>query len=99
MLRCMSRCVRNMRRSGRPAVRSSFRMRRNLRLGYFAHTLRSDWNNGNAHFLRGLMRALRQLGHDVTTYEPEAEWSIDNLRTEPKGLASLDRFIETYADL
>lgn len=74
-------------------------MPRSLRLGYFAHTLRSDWNNGNAHFLRGLMRALRQLGHDVTAYEPGSEWSIDNLRTEPKGAQSLDRFLETYAEL
>ncbi len=74
-------------------------MPRNLRLAYFAHTLRSDWNNGNAHFLRGLMRALRQAGHDVTAYEPEQEWSIDNLRTEPTGAQSLDLFLDTYADL
>jgi spore maturation protein CgeB len=74
-------------------------MPRNLRLAYFVHTLRSDWNNGNAHFLRGLMRALRQAGHDITVYEPEQEWSMDNLRTEPTGLRSLDLFWETYADL
>jgi spore maturation protein CgeB len=72
---------------------------RKLRLGYFAHTLRSDWNNGNAHFVRGLMRELRQCGHDVTVYEPETEWSIDNLRTEANGSRSLERFIETYSDL
>jgi spore maturation protein CgeB len=74
-------------------------MPRKLRIAYFAHTLRSDWNNGNAHFLRGLMRALRQAGHDVTVYEPEQEWSIDNLRIEPNGPRSLDLFLETYADL
>jgi spore maturation protein CgeB len=74
-------------------------MPRKLRIAYFAHTLRSDWNNGNAHFLRGLMRALRQMGHDVTAYEPETEWSIDNLRTEPTGAQSLQQFLETYADL
>ena len=70
-----------------------------LRIAYFVHSLRSDWNNGNAHFLRGLMRALRQVGHDVTVYEPEQEWSIDNLRTEPAGKHSLDLFVEQYADL
>jgi spore maturation protein CgeB len=74
-------------------------MPRNLRLAYFAHTLRSDWNNGNAHFLRGLMRALQQVGHEVTVYEPEREWSINNLRAEPAGTRSLDAFLETYVDL
>lgn len=69
------------------------------RIVYLAHTLRSDWNNGNAHFLRGLMRALRQVGHEVTVFEPEREWSIDNLRTEPSGERSLQRFLETYSDL
>ena len=70
-----------------------------FRIAYFAHTLRSDCSNGNAHFLRGLLRALRTLGHDVTAYEPEAEWSIDNLRQEPLGTQSLDQFMEVYADL
>ncbi|HVG27058.1 MAG TPA: glycosyltransferase [Acidobacteriaceae bacterium] len=74
-------------------------MPRKLRIAYFAHTLRSDWNNGNAHFLRGLVRALRADGHEVTAYEPESEWSIQNLRAEDHGQASLDRFMETYADL
>jgi len=74
-------------------------MPRKLRLAYFAHTLRSDWNNGNSHFLRGLLRALRQVGHDVTAYEPESEWSIDNLRAEPTGEQSLRQFIEIYSDL
>ena len=70
-----------------------------LRIAYFAHTLRSDWNNGNAHFLRGLLRALRNAGHDVTAFEPEAEWSIDNLREESRGAESLDQFMEIYSDL
>ncbi len=70
-----------------------------LRLAYFAHTLRSDWNNGNAHFLRGLLRALRSVGHDITAYEPAAEWSIDNLRSEAHGEQSLDQFLEVYSEL
>ncbi len=74
-------------------------MPRKLRLAYFAHTLRSDWNNGNAHFLRGLVRALGKLGHEVTAFEPEAEWSIDNLRAEADGAASLQEFIEVYSEL
>ena len=74
-------------------------MRRKLRIAYFSHTLRSDWNNGNAHFLRGLMRAMGRMGHDVTVLEPETEWSIENLRGEQQGEHSLRQFAETYPDL
>ncbi|HEV2276521.1 MAG TPA: glycosyltransferase [Acidobacteriaceae bacterium] len=70
-----------------------------LRIAYFAHSLRSDWNNGNAHFLRGLMRALGEMGHDVLVYEPCSEWSIQHLREEYKGEESLFAFAETYPDL
>lgn len=70
-----------------------------FRIGYFAHTLRSDWNNGNAHFLRGLIRSLRRMNHEVTAFEPEAEWSIDNLLQEQEGSASLGQFLETYSDI
>ncbi len=74
-------------------------MPRELRIAYFAHSIRSDWNNGNAHFLRGLLRSLGEAGQDVTVYEPDHEWSIDNLREEPLGEASLRQFEETYAEL
>jgi len=74
-------------------------MPRNLHIAYFAHSLRSDWNNGNAHFLRGLMRALGSMGHTVTIFETECEWSLENLLTESKGEASLQQFQQTYPDL
>ncbi len=74
-------------------------MPRNLRIAYFSHSLRSDWNNGNAHFLRGLLDNLRLLGHEVACFEPEHEWSIENLRAEPQGEASLTQFAELYPDL
>ena len=70
-----------------------------LRIAYFAHSLRSDWNNGNAHFLRGLIRALGRMGHTVTCFEPRTGWSIDNLRTEPDGEKSLEQFVQLYSDL
>lgn len=73
-------------------------MPRKLRLGYFAHSIRSDWNNGNAHFLRGLLRSLGVLGHNVTVYEPENEWSIDNLRSEANGVRALEQFIDVYSE-
>ncbi|HEY4011348.1 MAG TPA: glycosyltransferase [Acidobacteriaceae bacterium] len=74
-------------------------MQRKLRIGYFAHSLRSDWNNGNAHFLRGLLRALHCAGNEVTAYEPESAWSIDNLLAEGEGPKALDRFTTLFSDL
>jgi spore maturation protein CgeB len=74
-------------------------MSRKFRIAYFAHAVRSDWNNGNAHFLRGLLRALGQCGHDVRIFEPADEWSIRNLRKEEDGERSLTEFAEIYPDL
>ena len=74
-------------------------MRDRFRITYVAHTLRSDWNNGNAHFLRGLIRALKAIGHEVTVAEPETEWSLANLRTEPFGERSLAVFQRIYPEL
>jgi len=45
----------------------------------FYHAFSSCWNNGNAHFLRGIARELSSLGHDVTVYEPVDGWSRQNL--------------------
>lgn len=70
-----------------------------FRIAYFAHAVRSDWNNGNAHFLRGLLRSLGCLGHDVSIFEPAIGWSIENLRLEEEGCRSLDQFTKTYPDL
>lgn len=70
-----------------------------FRIAYFAHSVRSDWNNGNAHFLRGLMRSLIALGHEVTVFEPEDGWSIHNLRAESLGERSLQQFTAAYPEL
>ncbi len=45
------------------------------------------------------MRALITIGHDVTVFEPERDWSIENLRTEALGERSLADFVQTYPDL
>jgi spore maturation protein CgeB len=42
----------------------------------FYHSLISDWNHGNAHFLRGVVSELVRRGHDVTVYEPADAWSV-----------------------
>jgi spore maturation protein CgeB len=74
-------------------------MSRRLRIAYFAHAVRSDWNNGNAHFLRGLLRGMCRYGHEVEIFEPEDGWSIENLCREMKGNDSLRQFEEVYPDL
>ncbi|HET7370180.1 MAG TPA: glycosyltransferase [Gammaproteobacteria bacterium] len=48
----------------------------------FYHSLVSDWNHGNAHFLRGIATELIERGHDVRIYEPADGWSLDHLRKE-----------------
>jgi spore maturation protein CgeB len=70
-----------------------------MQIAYFVHSLRSDWNNGNAHFLRGLIRELDTLGHEVVVFEPRTEWSIENLLDEPQGDSALVQFHRTYPDI
>lgn len=74
-------------------------MPRKYRIAYFAHAIRSDWNNGNAHFLRGLLRSLHEYGHTVSIFEPENGWSISNLRNEETGEQSLQTFAAAYPEL
>lgn len=74
-------------------------MPHSLRIAYFAHSVRSDWNNGNAHFLRGLLRETGLRGHAVTVFEPRMDWSVENLLEEPGGERSLRQFADTYPKL
>jgi len=50
-----------------------------MRIALFCHSVSSDWNNGNAHFLRGLSCELSALGHSVRVFEPRDAWSVQNL--------------------
>ena len=53
-----------------------------MRVVFFVHSLLSDWNHGNAHFLRGVVTELQARGHDVCVYEPADAWSVANLVAE-----------------
>jgi spore maturation protein CgeB len=64
----------------------------------FYHSLRSDWNHGNAHFLRGIVTELLARGNEVTVYEPENNWSLSNL-TEEHGEAAVEEFYHYYPGL
>ena len=72
-----------------------------LSIHIFAHSWISDWNHGNAHFLRGLAQALVNAGHHVRCYEPLGAWSVTNLVREAGPLAStsIDAFHAAYPQL
>jgi len=69
-----------------------------MRIVMFYHSLRSDWNHGNAHFLRGVASELVHRGHDVSIYEPVDAWSAANLALD-HGAEALDRYRQAYPTL
>ncbi len=69
-----------------------------MKIRLFYHSLLSDWNHGNAHFLRGIVAELLARGHDVLVYEPKDSWSLANLLAE-HGRGPLRKFRETYPGL
>jgi spore maturation protein CgeB len=73
--------------------------RSSLDVVLFCHSLESDWNHGNAHFLRGVCRALQERGHQVTVYESRDGWSRINLLAEKGGEAEIRGFHRVYPDL
>lgn len=69
-----------------------------MQIVFFYHSLVSDWNHGNAHFLRGVATELQQRGHDVQVYEPAQGWSLQNLLAE-HGEAAIADFQAAYPTL
>ena len=69
-----------------------------MRLVLFYHSLVSDWNHGNAHFLRGVVTELLARGHDVTVYEPCDGWSRASLTAE-HGQGAVQRFRRAFPHL
>ena len=76
-----------------------------MEIRIFAHSWLSDWNHGNAHFLRGLARALVRRGHRLRLYEPLAtpwgDWSLSHLfQCEPlRAMAAIHQFRRAYPEL
>jgi spore maturation protein CgeB len=58
----------------------------------------SDWNHGNAHFLRGFATELIERGHDVRVFEPRDGWSLQNLLAEC-GAEAIHDFESAYPRL
>jgi spore maturation protein CgeB len=69
-----------------------------MRVVVFCHSLVSDWNHGNAHFLRGVASDLVVRGHEVRVFEPRDAWSAENLVADA-GAAALDGYRTAYPAL
>jgi len=69
-----------------------------VKVAYFTHSLSSCWNHGNAHFLRGVLRELIHLGHEVEAFEPANPWSLENLLRD-HGESGLDAYRASYPEL
>ncbi len=69
-----------------------------LRVALFYHSLVSDWNHGNAHFLRGVASDLMARGHEVRIFEPEDSWSRENLLRE-RGEEAIRAFENAFPKL
>lgn len=69
-----------------------------MKIIIFCHSLVSDWSHGNAHFLRGLARALSKRGHDVIGCERWRNWSVEGL-FEDHGHGPIVEFARIFADL
>lgn len=69
-----------------------------MRFLFYTHSLVSDWNHGNAHFLRGVMRELIRLGHQAMALEPIDSWSRLNLIAD-QGVGPIAAFRRHFPDL
>jgi spore maturation protein CgeB len=69
-----------------------------VRFVLFYHSLVSDWNHGNAHFLRGIVRELMARGHEVVVCEPRDGWRRRNLVAE-QGARRVAEFATAFPDL
>jgi spore maturation protein CgeB len=69
-----------------------------LKTALFYQSIISDWNHGNAHFLRGVASELAARGHDVIAYEPVDSWCMENLLRE-KGEKAITRFHSVFPHL
>ena len=64
----------------------------------FYHSLVSDWNHGNAHFLRGIASELIARDVDVRIFEPRDGWSVQNLLAQ-HGQRPIKEFHAAYPHL
>lgn len=68
-----------------------------MRFSFVSHSVVSDWNHGNAHFLRGVACTLKARGHEVRIFEPADGWSRRQLIAN-EGPAALERLEAAWSD-
>lgn len=66
-----------------------------MRVVMFYHSVVSDYNHRDAHFLRGVVTEMTSRGHDVTVFEPKDGMSRQCLLTE-HGREALRKFRRAY---
>jgi spore maturation protein CgeB len=69
-----------------------------VHVALFCHSAVSDWNHGNAHFLRGVVTELVARGHDVVTHEPLDGWSRSHLVAD-HGREAVDDVLAAFPSL
>lgn len=69
-----------------------------MRFHLFYQSLESDWNHGNAHFLRGVVTELLARGHTIRVFEAANNWSRKNLIAE-HGFEAIEAFRRAYPRL
>ena len=69
-----------------------------MRIVMFYHSLVSEWNHGNAHYLRGVVTELLARGHSVDVFEPADGWSRKNLLRQ-SGQEAIESFHRAYPGL
>ncbi len=66
-----------------------------MRIVMFCHSLISDWNHGNAHFLRGIAVEMLARGYEIRVFEPRDSWSVSNLLRD-QGPSAITGFHTAY---
>src|SRR5215813_3691483 len=66
-----------------------------MKIAIFCHSILSDWNHGNAHFLRGIVHELVARGHRVRTFEAKDAWSVTSCVAD-HGHEGLSRVRDVY---
>jgi spore maturation protein CgeB len=69
-----------------------------MRVILFCHSIISDWNHGNAHFLRGIVAELQSREHSVSVFEPYESWSLRNLIAD-HGEKAVESFHQAYPEI
>ncbi len=69
-----------------------------MKVVFFVHSIISDWNNGHAHFLRGLITALIRQGVEVLCCERARNWSTENL-VQDNGAAAIVEFARLFPQI